>query len=70
MIKYYIIIVSEGDVKSMLYGMDEFDEFGLIKKPKLNIKKVIIINISVLLCIILGFATFYFNHNNDFPFSR
>ncbi len=46
----------------MLYGMDELDEFGLIKKPKLNWKKIAIVVAIILLCICLGVATFFYSY--------
>ncbi len=42
----------------MLYGMDDYDEFGLKKKQKLNLKKVAIVIVIILLCLLLGFVTF------------
>lgn len=47
----------------MLYGMDDYDEFGLIKKPKMNLKKVLIIIAITILCIFIVFTSFFVSYN-------
>ncbi len=53
----------------MLYGMDEEeyvqDEYSLIKKDKLNIKKVIIVAIIMIICFLLIFSGFYLSSNTQ-----
>lgn len=52
----------------MLYGMEDYvyNEFGLAKKNKLNIKKIILIILVILACIFLiGFGIYSFSNKND-----
>ena len=53
----------------MLYGMDEDQEyvsgdFGLEKKNKLNIKKVIIFITIIIICFLIIFGSFYMSYRN------
>lgn len=56
------------EVKNMLYGMDEDEyvqqEYGLIEKRKLNIKKVIIVIIILIMCFLLIFGSFFISYKN------
>lgn len=49
----------------MLYGMEdyEYNEFSLMKKNKLNIKKVILLVVVVLACVVLGILGFSISYN-------
>ena len=48
----------------MLYGMEEFeDEFGLVKKEKLNITKVVIVVACFLVLFIIVFSVIMENKN-------
>ena len=42
----------------MLYDVDDYEKYGLIKKPKLNIKKVIIFIVVILIALAIVFGSF------------
>lgn len=46
----------------MLYGMDDDNEFSLIKSPKLNIKKVVIVTAIILLALLVVFFGFFISN--------
>ncbi len=49
----------------MLYGMEdyEYNEFSLMKKNKLNIKKIVLLIVVILACILLGILGFSLTYN-------
>lgn len=49
----------------MLYGMEdyEYNEFSLMKKNKLNIKKIVLLIVVILACIVLGILGFSISYN-------
>lgn len=51
----------------MLYGLEdyEYNEFSLMKKNKLNTKKVLLIVVVILACVILGIGSFAIIYNQE-----
>ena len=51
----------------MLYGMEdyEYNEFSLMKKNKLNIKKIVLLIVVILVCIFLVCLGISISYNKD-----